>query len=242
MIKDTHVSDLLAAYALRCLDEDETMQVVAHLAECAQCREELEAFQTVTDQLALAVPDVQPSPDLKGRILGRIQTEAPPKKERLRAESWWRQFVASFRPFVPAWNIASAVAILLLTFSSVVFWQRGSNFDQRYLTQDFQHVVLKCTHIVPEAGGQVLVSKDGEIGTLAVAHLPVLGADQIYQVWLIRDGQRSSGGMFTVNQQGYGMLTIDAAESLLNCEISITVEPREGSSKPSGDTVLQTMI
>ena len=242
MMKDTHVSDALAAYALGCLDADEMIQVLTHLAECPQCREELETFQTVTDRLALAVPDVQPSPNLKDRIFEQIQSTIPEREESLASVSWWQQFMASFRPFIPAWNIASVVAILVLTFFSVIFWQRSSHLEQRYLTQDFQHVVLKCTHVVPEAGGQVLVSKDGEIGMLAVSNLPVLDSGNIYQVWLLRDGQRSSGGMFTVNQRGYGMLTINATESLLNCEISITVEPRDGSIKPSGDTVLQTMI
>ncbi len=242
MMENTHVSDLLAGYTLRCLEADETMQVVTHLAGCSQCRDESEAFQTLVDQLALAVPDVQPSPELKERILRKVQSEAPPKKENVKSESWRRQLAVSFRPFVPAWNLAAATAILLLTFSSVIFWQRGNNLEQRYLEQDFQHVVLKCTHVVPEASGQVIVSKDGEVGMLAVAHLPVLDTEQSYQVWLIQDGQRNNGGTFTVNQQGYGMLTISTPESLLDCEISITVEPREGSIKPSGETVLQTMI
>ena len=95
---------------------------------------------------------------------------------------------------------------------------------------------------MPEATGQVLISKDGEYGMLAVAHLPMLNQSEIYQVWLIRDGQRSSAGTFTVNPQGYGMLKITSPESLLDCAINITVEPAQGSDEPTGHMVLQTMV
>jgi hypothetical protein len=87
-----------------------------------------------------------------------------------------------------------------------------------------------------------VVSQDGEVGALTVAHLPVLELGYTYQVWLIDKGQQTSGGTFMVNQQGYGMLTIRASMSLLECEVSITIEPLQGSPEPTGETVLQTVI
>ena len=53
---DEHVLDLLPAYALDCLDEDETIQVAEHLAACSTCQAELLAYQATVAQLALAAP------------------------------------------------------------------------------------------------------------------------------------------------------------------------------------------
>ena len=80
------------------------------------------------------------------------------------------------------------------------------------------------------------------VGMLAVAHLPVLDPGYTYQVWLIQNGQRTSGGTFLVNQQGYGMLHVVSPQSLLDCHVSITVEPVGGSIEPTGKTMLRTMI
>jgi anti-sigma-K factor RskA len=242
MKQDAHVTELLPGYALNCLDAEEAAMVAEHLIVCEQCREEFEAFQTVTDQLALAVPEIQPSPKLKTRILKNIQSEKHSIQKRAFLRDWWQRFSAFFQPIAPVWGVASAVIIVVLGISTLIFWQRINALEQFYHTQDFQLVKLECTHVVPEATGQIVISKDGEIGMLAVAHLPVLEPGYTYQVWLIQNEQRTNGGMFLVNQQGYGMLNVVSPQSLLDCHVSITVEPAGGSIEPTGKTMLQTMI
>ena len=69
MRREAHVSDLLPAYALGCLDNEEAIQVDEHLATCSTCRAELTAYQDVADQLALAAPDVLPPAGLKNSRL-----------------------------------------------------------------------------------------------------------------------------------------------------------------------------
>lgn len=63
-----HVIDLLSAYALNCLETDELAQVTAHLADCPTCRAELQAYQQLTGDLALAAPDAAPSPALRQKL------------------------------------------------------------------------------------------------------------------------------------------------------------------------------
>jgi anti-sigma-K factor RskA len=242
MKQDVHITELLPEYALNCLDAEEAAMVAEHLIVCEQCREEFEAFQTVTDQLAFAVPEVQPSPKLKTRILKNIQPEKRSVQEKAFFRDWWQRFSAFFRPIAPVWGVASAVVIVVLGISTLMFWQRINSLEQFYHTQDFQLVKLECTHVVPEATGQIVISKDGEVGMLAVAHLPVLEPGYTYQVWLIQNGQRTNGGTFLVNQQGYGMLNVVSPQSLLDCHVSITVEPAQGSIEPTGKTVLQSIM
>jgi len=242
MKEHIHVTEFLPGYALDCLEAEEAVMVAEHLATCQQCREELETFHTIIDQLALAMPEVQPPADLKHRILREIQPEIHHVSKKSCLSQWRQRLFLFFRPAVPVCNIASAVLIVLLGISTIFFWQQSKSLQQLFQTDDFQLVVLKCTHVVPNATGQIVVSNDGEMGTLAVAHLPALEPGYHYQVWLLQNGQRRTGGVFSVNQQGYGMLKIASPHSLLECEILITIEPEHGSIGPSGKPVLQTMI
>ncbi len=61
--------DLLAAYALGAVDEDESRILREHLGECAECRRELRRLQEAALRLFAAEA---PSPTLWERILRRI--------------------------------------------------------------------------------------------------------------------------------------------------------------------------
>ena len=69
---------------------------------------------------------------------------------------------------------------------------------------------------------------------------PVLSPDMTYQLWLIRDGQRTSGGLFTVNSWGNGSLVMQLNEPLDNYDaIGITPEPAGGSNGPTAPPVVR---
>ena len=85
----------------------------------------------------------------------------------------------------------------------------------------------------------LVISSDGEHGTLVVDGLPPLDASQQYQLWLIQDGQRTSGGIFSVDGEGYGSLWITSPKPLISYQaVGITVEPAGGSPAPTGERVL----
>jgi anti-sigma-K factor RskA len=75
---------LATAYALSALEPDEEAQFVPHLATCPQCTETVrEAARTVGD-LAYAVPDEEPPPALKERLMALVaqtpRTAVPPPR------------------------------------------------------------------------------------------------------------------------------------------------------------------
>ena len=47
------------------------------------------------------------------------------------------------------------------------------------------------------------LSNSGGVALLGVFNLPSLPPGQVYQIWLIRNGERYSGGQFTVDATGY---------------------------------------
>lgn len=74
---ELHVIELLPAYALGCLDEEEAARVCEHTAQCAACRAELQPYLAVADSLALATPDALPPGSVRQQIIERC-TECPP--------------------------------------------------------------------------------------------------------------------------------------------------------------------
>ncbi len=223
---------LLPAYALGSLDEAEMVQVTAHLETCLDCQEELAAYEQVTDAMATAVPIIDPPANLKNRLMAQTKKSAdtavspPPSFTENLKQRWqaWQQ-----RPF---WQPVLAVTIFVVILLGAVFiWQQ----TRTTVTDQF---VLTPTEINPEAEGLIQVAASGE-ATLTITNLPPLSPEQQYQLWLIRDGQRDSGALFSVNEDGSVQVPIDAQRPLTEYgAFGITIEPVGGSPGPTGDRVL----
>jgi anti-sigma-K factor RskA len=238
MSNKAHMIELLAAYALGSLDEEEAIQVAEHLATCPGCRAELLSYETIADRMALAAPDVTPRSELKQRVIGSLQR---PHLEPATGSGrpWWQRLAGLFQRASPAWGIASLALVALLVLSNLWWWQRADREGPVVTRGGMQIVAMVGTDAAPDAVGTLVISKDGEYGTLAVDGLPSLDEDHQYQLWLIRDGERTSGGVFSVNPEGYGALWVSSPEPLSDYpDFGITIEPTGGSPGPTGDKVL----
>ena len=102
------------------------------------------------------------------------------------------------------------------------------------------HVLaLAATSDTPQALGTLVIGQNGDYGSLVVDHLPTLDNDHQYQVWLSRNGERISAGLFSVNYEGYASLELQAPLPLILYDtIGITIEPSGGSPGPTGIKVL----
>lgn len=234
-----HVNDLIPAYALDILDEGEMMQVSEHLADCPACREELRSYQAVTDQLALAAPMAEPPPALKQKLMDqvqrRMQAVEPARLEQ--TPSFWQRLVSIFGRTAPAWGLASLALVLALAASNLLLWRQ---MGQITASQPEMRVIkLTSANTGTPANGLIVISTDGNHGTLVVDDLPTLPETEEYQLWLVRDGKRASGGTFSVSKDGYGSLWVHSPEPLASyTSFGITVEPAGGSPGPTGSKVL----
>jgi anti-sigma-K factor RskA len=186
----------------------------------------------------LAAPGATPPAGLKRQILEQLQTPGPePAIEPHRP--WWQRIVDPFRRAGPAWGLASLALVVLLVISNLWWWQRADRDGPMVTPGGMQVVAMVGTDAAPAAAGTLVISGDGEYGTLVVDGLPALDLDHQYQLWLIRDGQRTSGGVFSVNPEGYGALWITSPEPLSSYPaFGITIEPEGGSPGPTGEKVL----
>ena len=226
--------ELLPAYTLDCLDEEDSILASEHLSVCDGCQAELRAYQALVDDLALAVPDAEPPSDLKRRLMDLVQPvpAQPPT-------SWWEQLTNLLKRSAPAWGVAGLILILALISGNLWLW--GQLGPSQGVTEPgvLRTIRLIGTEVSPQATGLLVVSLDGEYGTLVVDGLGPLSEEQQYQLWLIRDGQRTSGGVFSVSEEGYGSLWISSPEPLSSYSaFGITIEPAGGSSGSTGDKVL----
>jgi anti-sigma-K factor RskA len=134
--------------------------------------------------------------------------------------------------------MVSLALIVLLGVSNLFLW-RQLNSIQDVHPNTLATVPLTGSEVNPGATGLLVISRDGEHGTLVVDGLPSLDATQQYQLWLIRNGQRTSGGVFSADEEGYGSLWISAPDPLISYDsFGVTIEPAGGSPGPTGERVL----
>ena len=235
MLEETHVLDLLPAYAIGSLDVDELSRVEEHLASCLLCRSESRDLQEVSAQLGLAAPVASPSPDLKDRLMQRLRRGRGVQPERSLVEPPPRPF---WERLLPAWGLASLVLIVALAGANLFLWQRMDRLEFSS-PGGMRAVPLSPPDAASPATGFVLISADGDDGALVVDGLPPLDEDQQYQLWLIRDGTRTSGAVFSTDEREYGGTRIRAPRPLLDYSaVGITIEPAGGSPQPTGPRVL----
>jgi anti-sigma factor RsiW len=250
MANDQHddILALLPAFALGSLEPAEAERVERHLAGCDGCRAELAVYESVVGLLALAAPEVEPVPALKDRLLARIEPQQPPAPVPAPvpvagpspAPGLGRRIASALSDLLTGprwrgarWRPALALLILVLLAGNVLLWQqlRAGQSDHGW-----QQIHLYGSD---SARGIIYISADGRNGTLVVDGLPPLPPDQQYQLWLIHDGQRASGAVFSVDADGYRGLEIESAAPLDQFNaFGITIEPAGGSPAPTGERVL----
>ncbi|MAG36970.1 MAG: hypothetical protein CL878_12105 [Dehalococcoidia bacterium] len=87
----------------------------------------------------------------------------------------------------------------------------------------------------PTAKGRFYMVPTDRTAVFVVEGLPAPQPGRIYQLWLIRDGERASGGLFAVDELGRARFLVQAPLALGTYEtIGVTDEPMGGSLGPTG--------
>jgi len=226
--KEIAIRDLLPGFALGCLDPEDERAVSAHLPGCSACRGELESFVHVADRLSATIPAAEPPAGLEPRILRGIGSRAP-RVSRFPRRETWRPALAS----MAAVFIAALVAGNLLQWTGVIR-PGGRAGGTRLMT-----VMLDGTSDARGAYGTIVLDTADREGVLAVTGLPRLDDAHQYQLWLIRGAERRSGGVFSVDAEGYGSLQLKVPTDFRDFRgFGISIEPAGGSPAPTGAKVM----
>lgn len=240
------------AYVLGALESDEAAEIERHVEGCTDCREWLAAEQTVAAALSLSVPQVEPPSRLRAAIMAAARDDARP----VGRDPWWRRlFPSPTRAALGAASLASLGFVAMLSWALTLQSQvvarpvapasaaapvgsgGGEWGDWALSRADMKR--LNAADTAPEARGWIYVDPSSDSALLVAYKLPPLPPDRGYQLWLVKDGQRASGGIFTVDGEGYGWLKVQAPQAFGTYQrVGITIEPRTGSPGPTGARVL----
>lgn len=241
-MNEYHVLELIPAYALDCLDEEERQMVWEHVKTCSRCQAELEGYRQVVEELPLAVPLSTPPAALKTRLMQQVHAGASAKSAAEQPLSLIERLRRVIMPLSPLWSAVSLVLILVMGAGLLVQMQRNAQLEN-LIERPLRTIEMLGTENNPQAIGLIVISKDGEHGTIVVDRMQALDDSQQYQLWLIKDGERVSGGVFSVDDKGYGAKWVSSAEPLASYEaFGVTIEPAGGSPGPTGARVLAGAI
>ena len=133
----------------------------------------------------------------------------------------------------------SLILILALGINNFRLGQQVQQLSKPTPTLGYRIVHLEGTQAGQDASGLMVITDEGKAGTLVVDGLPALDATRQYQLWLIKDGKRTSGGVFSVDTNGYGAMVVISVLPLVEYpSFGVTVEPFGGSPAPTGQKVL----
>ncbi len=117
-MKPTDFQRLSVQYLYGELSEEEKASFEAHLKKCEGCRNELEEMQQTTELLE-KLPEVKPSPAIRGVVLHYASTE------KLRKKTLWEFIGDLAHNHRKAFRFALALIMILIAFSLLIGHFRG---------------------------------------------------------------------------------------------------------------------
>jgi anti-sigma-K factor RskA/putative zinc finger protein len=245
--------DLLPGYLLGALTPEEAAAAAEHLHTCVRCQASQLAYEAVLERLGEAIGLQAPPPTVQQSLMATVQADLIPMVGRRRVEPRRRWSAWTVR-WGAVWAVATAVLLLGLGWGAWQAWNTVTQMranEQALVHQldmqrqalailtasDSRRVVLSAEG--RQARGVLLLRETTPDAVLIVLDLPQLQPDRGYQLWLAREGGRDDGGVFQVDERGFGMLRIHAPNPLATYRaVGITEEPVTGSPGPTSPRVI----
>lgn len=223
------MKDMVAAYVLGSIPQDEVALVRAHILSCDECMAEADSYGESVGALALASDPVATSPGFADRVLSTAtaaSSDAVEAGTRRRGIGW------------RVWGIAATVvAAAVTTFSvySMISSNTALDRTQQALTALLHSEGESFELQGPsEAVARVVPTSDGAY--LVAAGLQEAPANHVYQLWLMDDGTPVSAGLFDGSDD---ISIVGTAGNLADFDgAAITIEPRGGSVQPTSEPIL----
>lgn len=251
------IQEMLPAFVLGAIADADRALVERHLPQCDVCARVAAEYRPVADLLPFAAPSIEPSADLRYRVLAATMPRAA------RAPSFVDSLSAGLANLFRAPAFAALALVLIVALAAWNVSLQNQIAQQAALNaqvmaemaqqRDFlttmayaggQPKPLQGTPVASRAAGRLYGAPDESILALIAVDMPTLPQGKVYQFWLIdQSGDRTSGGTFTVDAQGRGWLLIRAPKPLSNYQgVGVTEEPMGGSPAPTGAKMLGTSL
>lgn len=244
---DHAMLDEVAVYALGTLPPAEARRVRAHIATCAQCREEYRKLRSTASLIGMSAETIGdarscPSTLLKPRIMSTIakQSAAPP--------------AAAGPKMWPAYLVAAACLAIAIVSSMVNISITSQNrqlraelFRSADETKKLAQTLNQSRTTIADLlssdakhydvdGGQI-VTRAGRV-YIAMRSLPQPPHGKVYQAWTLAKGAKKVAPSYTFVPDPNGVaviaLPVDARSM---AAVAISIEPEGGSKQPTSKPI-----
>lgn len=243
------IIDLIADYAFGLTDAEETRRVEAGLPGCPEAQQQLAEFRLMQDELREDTPAIEPPAALRNRLLQMIDEQpAAPSAHQPRAP----QIHAPAQPVLtpppakraihPAWWAAAAAVLLLVVTNVYWFTRSGATVpdSEAFSIASASNVRRINMPAAEPFTGTVLLVWDTEsaTGLMYALDLPALADGRVYELWLARNGVRTSVGKFEVDESGAAILIFSGEDLIDNYGWAWLTEESSAPDTPPSDIVV----
>lgn len=218
------IRDLLPLVALGVADPQEAVLVEAHLAVCPVCRAEVDQLRAAATVMARAVPQHDPSPDVRRRVMAVVEQEAVVRRPRTAGADRGPAWLPRRAGLWPALAGALAVACMVLAVVIVAGRDDPARPPSR-ITADAR---------LPGVTGEARLLDGGRSAVVRLTGLPAPAAGRGYELWSIdAQGRPRSEGFMAVTPGSDGAVYAVASDIDGAAALAVTREPLGNTAAPS---------
>lgn len=241
--------ELLEAYALNALPDDERREFEEYLSRHPERQAEVDELNNLAGLLALSPVEQEPSPALRRNLMAVVESEARESQAATRRANR-RSTLARIRELLSPARLSLGAAALLIIglFSWNILLMDRMNDLRSEVAQvqrenppatEEQMVELKGSGPMRDARVELVRLRD-ERAVLVAEKVPPIGEDETLQIWVIKDDVPKPAGLF---EPGDKMVSTPVKGSLQGADmVAITVEPAGGSPAPTTNPAMSAKL
>lgn len=239
----------LSLFIIDQLSEHEKKQFEDHLHTCAQCRNEVNSLQETWQMLSYDIEETEVPDSLISEVMNFVFDKKPMSAQAYKQPSFLEKFKAILaKHFSPL--SAGVMAVLTIGFIGLL-WNNLQLNDSLTAIENkasspskiVRTIDLKGQDLAASASGIAYLLQDGQNSShliIELNNMPMTEKDEVYQVWLLKDGNRQNAGVLKPDQNGNGLITYQLPKDHTFDDIGITLEPNAGNMQPKGQKVMGT--
>ncbi|MCH8869418.1 MAG: anti-sigma factor [Chloroflexi bacterium] len=247
MLSHDELEVMASSYVLLALEPEEREAFQEHLNNCDICLRRVAEMDAVAANLALAVQEREPSPQLRTQILAQVRTErtgahVAPVKRRMPSAGRLRKLA---RPAA----LAAATGILLLLIAGLALRmlniQESLESSQRRASRGYEAITimsradrwwkLEATAAAPDAAGTLAYSTELSEASIVIFNLPSAAKGKAYHAWAVKSGVSTNiGNLWPLSDDLWRLIPVDLEK--LDA-ITITLEDGREASEQVGTIV-----
>jgi anti-sigma-K factor RskA len=223
--------DDLAAYALGALEDGEAARLRDHLDTCEDCRRHLRWLEPAVELLPRTVDQLEPPPRLRDALMETVREESSTAAgEPPRGATAVRRRGLGVSLLRPATAVAAAAMLVVGAVAGYLISEPGDSSSV---------LTAQAAAGAPAASG--VLEREGASGILRVEGMPSLARDEVYEVWVQRDGRLEPSSLFVLRRDRSGEAAVPGSLNGADA-VLVTREPRGGSRQPTSAPLLSVQL